>query len=506
MRTKNSIKNAKYNFIFNFINLFLGFVSRSMFISYIGSTLLGFNTMITSVIGVLNIVELGIGAAINYELYKPLKENDTDKINEVMFIFKKLYSYIGIIIFSGGVLLIPVIKVLVKGAIPISQAMICYMLMLTSTAVGYFLSYKQTLIYADQKGYVIKSISGVIIIIRTLLQIVALILFKNYFLWLMISVITNIATLLIINRKANGIYKEIDFSANRSFKEVTKKNPKLIKNMKNTFFHKFGEVIVYQTDPIVITTFATLNETAMYSNYIMIINGVMSIISSIVMAFTASIGNLIAEENNGKAYKIFNELNIIATVIATVISFSLFMVINIFIKFWVGEEYVFSNLIVVILLINLYIMINRIFIDNFKSGYGIYWDKGAPIAEGIINILLSVVLAYRVGIIGVFIGTLVSNIVIIILWKPYVLFKYGFKLKPTTYYILFIKMTFTSLISWVLSYMTVNFIFSFINIEILFIDFIVKGIISFLIVSIVVLILLIPNKSFKDVIYRFKHL
>lgn len=505
MRVKNSIKNAKVGVIFNFTNLILSFVSRSIFIYYLGVNLLGLNTVLVNLIGMLNLIELGIGTAVNYELYKPLEEKNYEKINEIMAIFRKIYKYVGILVFLIGFILIPFLKYFVKGVIPYDEVILYYMVLLISTAGTYFFSYKQTLIYADQKNYIATSISGISNIIKVIAQIIFIILFKSYLSWVVLGLIFNFIFLIMTNRKIDVLYKDkIDLKYDKSLKELTANNSSLIKNIKNIFCHQLATIIFQKTDPLIIAAYSTLRESGIYSNYLLILTGVSTITATVLTAMEASIGNLIVSESIEKTFDVFKELCFGTNVFSIVICFPLYMVINKFIEFWVGPSYLFGNAIVIVLIINFYIGMNRTVIQNFKSCYGIYWDVWAPVVESIINIIFSILIASKYGIIGIFIGTLISNILIVLIWQPLAVFKYGFKKNVFEYYFWYIK---SAIVAFILSYIGLiltNSIINHLNIKSMIINFFVTGVLSTIIISILLLIVNIKNKNMMKIFNRVK--
>lgn len=507
MRVKNSMKNAKVGVIFNFTNLILSFVSRSIFIYYLGVNLLGLNTVLVNLIGMLNLIELGIGTAVNYELYKPLQEKNYQKISEIMAIFRKMYKYVGVIVFIIGLALIPFLKYFVKGSVPLNQVIIYYMIILISTAGTYFFSYKQTLVYADQKNYIATSISGISNITKVIIQIICIIVFKSYLSWVILGLIFNFIFLILTNRKIDSLYGDrIDLKYDKSIKELTKNNPSLMKNIKNIFCHQFATIIFQKTDPLIIAAYSTLRESGIYSNYLLILTGVSTITSTILTAMEASIGNLIASESVEKTIDVFRELSFGTNIFSIIICFPLYMVINKFIEFWVGPNYLFGSSIVLVLIINFYITMNRAVIQNFKSCYGIYWDVWAPVVESIINIVFSILIASRYGIIGIFIGTLISNILIVLIWQPLAVFKYGFKKNVLEYYVWYIK---SAIIAFIVSYIgfkATNFIINHLNINNMIVNFFATGIISTILILIILLIVNIRNKNMKKILNRIKNI
>lgn len=502
MRTTNSIRNARTSMFFNVTILLLNFVSRAIFLKYLGDTLNGFNSVVTSILGMLNIAEAGIASAVSFSLYKPLADGDNAKINEIMVIFKKMYAYIGIFIMIVGLCIIPFMDYITKGDISFWNAAGYYLIYLLSTATSYFFSYKQTLVYADQKDYVIRSIIGSSMIIKTLLQIIVIITFENYILWLMLNLIFNIGNLFVVNSKIDKLYKHIKFKEERSFKEITHNNKALMKNMKNTFFHKFGEIVITQSDPIVIASFSSLSEASIYANYLMVTNGIVILLNSVLQAFTASIGNLIVDTDNEYSHKIFKELNSFSCFLATVICFGLFMSVNLFIGVWIGEEYVFNKFIILLIALNLYVLINKSFIDSYKVSFGIYWDIWAPVFEGVVSIGLGVLLAMNIGIAGLFIGKLIGALMVSIIWKPYAIYKYGFKMNPIGYYKRYFINVINGLISAIIAMVLVNKTIELLWFDSSIMNFILVGCLSTIFISIVFFMLSFMNSSFREFIER----
>lgn len=491
----------RINFIFYMINIFITFISRGIFIKTLGADLAGLNSLYTSLIGLLNVAELGVGAAVGYSLYKPLSERNYQKIKDIMNLFKYYYNRIAKIIFGLGVLLSIFLPFLIKGQINLQYAYIYYFMYLINCSISYIFTYKQTLIIADQKQYKIAYILNISKIIKVIIQCIFIVIIKSFFSWLFLDIIFNILSMYLVNKKIDlEYYEKLKDKEYKNINIIKKENLCIGKNIRNVFFHKIGLFVIFQTDAIVISIFSTLKETAIYANYIMIINALSGLISTALGSVMPSIGNLIAEKSNEDAYNKFRVLYFFDNILALFICVVTYEIINKFIIFWVGSEYLFSKYIVLALIINLYIQISRGSVDRFKDGYGIYWDIHAPIIESIVNIICSVYLAYKIGIIGVFIGTIISNIVIVIVWKPYILFKEGFNKKIKIYTKqasnIYIK---NILICLIFNYIYKNYL-DRIYINNLFINIIIQFILTGLLVLILIIIFYLKNKEFKELL------
>lgn len=491
----------KINFIFYFINIVIMFLSRSIFIKILGADIAGLNSLYTSLIGLLNVAELGVGVAVGYSLYKPLSEKDYHKIKDIMVLFKYYYNNIAKIIFTLGILLSIFLPLLIKGQIAIGYAYLYYFIYLLNCSISYIFTYKQTLIIADQKQYKIAYILNIFKVVKVIVQCICIYITKSFFVWISLEVIFNVLSMYLANKKIDLEYnKNLSNIKEKSINLIKKENSYIGKNIRNVFFHKIGSFVIFQTDAIVISAFSTLKETAIYANYMMIINALSGLISTAIGSIMPSIGNLIAEKSNDDSYSKFKVLYLFDNITALFICIITYEIINEFIIFWVGSEYLFSKYVVLVIIINLYIQISRGSVDRFKDGYGIYWDIHAPLIESIINIIISVSLAYKIGIIGVFIGTIISNIVIVALWKPYILFKEGFK-KNIKLYIkqsssIYIK---NIIISFVTNYLYVNF-FDFKFIDNLFLNMIIHCILLSIFCVIIIILFYFKDEQFKEIL------
>lgn len=491
----------KITLIFYVLNIVLSFIARNIFIKILGADVTGLNSLFTSLIGFLNVAELGVGAAVGYSLYEPLSKRNYKKINDIMILFRHYYKNIAKIVLVLGIILSIFLPFLIKGQVNIKLAYLYYFLYLINCAFSYLFTYKQTLIIADQKQYKIASHLNLTKIIKVIIQCLILYIIPSFFAWLIIEVIFNLLGMILANKRIDLEYgNNITYSNEKTLKLIKLENFEIGKNIRNVFFHKIGGFVIFQTDAIVISLFSTLKETAIYANYMMIINSLTGLLSNAIGSIMPSIGNLIAEETKEKSYKIFRKLFLFDHLIAIFISIVTYKIINQFIIFWVGKEYLFNKYIVLTLIINLYIQISRGTVDRFKDGFGIYWDIYAPVIESIINIIFSVGLAYKIGIIGVFIGTIISNIIIVEIWKPYILFKEGFNQNIIKFITQSLNIYIRNIIIILASHFLYNKIYKYIDLGNIFINIILDAILISVICIVVIMVVYSSVKEFKDIL------
>lgn len=433
-RTKNSFKTMGTSLLSNGIAIIINLFAQSFFIRCMGSEYLGLNSLFSNILTMLGIVELGIGNAIIYNLYKPISEDDFDKIKSLMKFYKNSYHVIGIIVCLIGIALIPFLPSLISEVnLPVNITLI-YLLFLCDTVLSYFLSYKRSIIYANQKNYIINIIHIIYLILLNLFQIFILYLTKNYYFYLIVKVIMRLFENIIITYIANKLYPYLlDNNVKKLDKNITKD---IFKKVKALFFHKVGAFIVFGTDNMIISKYLGLIQVGLYSNYYLIINSVSSVIGQIISATTASIGNMLVTESTEKQFEIFKRIRFANFWISTFCSTCLLVIMEPFINVWIGSKYVLSFTVLLVLVINFYFNTTRTTYNAFKDAAGIYYeDRFVPIIESILNIVISVILVKILGLSGVFLGTIFSGLVLWLFSYPKFVYSKIFCKKVVNYYL-----------------------------------------------------------------------
>lgn len=458
-RVKKSLLNARVNLIFYFLILALSFFSRKIFLDTLGADFVGLTGTLQNLLGFLNLAELGIGTAIGYVLYKPLYEQNHSKINEIISVFGYLYSWIGKIILIAGCILSCFLPLIFPNTgFELGIIYFAYFSFLTSSLIGYFINYRQTLLGADQKNYVVTAYFQTMNIVKVLVQMASAYYTGNYYLWVAIELFFGIIYSFILNWKINQTYPWLK-SEIRLGKNLFKKYPEVMKFTKQLFVHKLATFVQFQTTPFLIYSFVSLHIVALYGNYTIITDKVNSFINNFLGSTGAGVGNLIAEGNKEKILRVFWELISIRFLIAGTVVFTIYMTIETFIVLWLGNEYILSNIVLILVLINFFISLIRGATDQFLYGYGLFHDTWAPIAESLIFIGVAIVGGYYIGLQGIILGGIVSLSIIVGIWKPYFLFSKGFKLPVLrNYWSNFIKYVIITIISFLISYNIINII------------------------------------------------
>lgn len=408
-RTENTAKTIVWGYVGNIVSMLVHFVSRTIFIYTIGVSYLGINGLFTSVLGMLSLTELGIGTAINFNLYKPVANNDRVKIKALMTLYKKAYYVIAVIVAVIGLALLPFLPHIINGAEDIPNISVYYLIFLFNTVSSYFISYKYGLVNAEQKGYIINGISSVFTVITTVAQCVALVLFKNFLVYLLVQ-----AAFQLIQKIAIGIYlrkryRYLDDVDDKPLRSDEKNE--IVKNVKALLLHKLGEISIYQTDNIIISAFVSVIAVGKISNYNLIITSISSFIMIIFNGVTASIGNLIASESKARQKEIFDIYNFLGFWLYGFSTICYYVLFTPFITLWIGDANRIDELSLILIILAQYLTGQRLTVNNMKTAGGIFeQDKYVSLLQGAINLVVSLVCVYFMGLPGVYVGTVLSGL------------------------------------------------------------------------------------------------
>ncbi|WP_342613882.1 hypothetical protein [Peribacillus frigoritolerans] len=492
MRTILSMKNISIGILSQVIIILLGFISRKVFLDSLGIEYLGIDGLLTNVLSVIALIESGIGISIVYYLYKPLSENDHKKIISLIQLYKKVYRVLAIIVLILGLCLYPLMDNLVKGGESITNFTIIYYIFIAKNIVSFLNAYKLALINADQRGYVTAKTNLVFQIMTTTVKIIILVLTNNYILYLslelLLFMIQNIVNGHIVNKRYSYILTKKKYPIDIE----TKGN--LITNVKAMFLHNIGGFLVFGTDNILISSLVSITMVGIYSNYLMITQQLAALVNPILGGIGASVGNLIATESNEKNYSIFKVSYLVNFWIYSLCVIFLYNLLEPFISWWLGSQYLFNNNAFILILINFYLAGMRTTISTFKIKAGLFvQDKYIPLLEGGINLLASIILSKYFGLAGIFMGTTISTILTIFWTQPIIVYKYLFKKPVNSYFLIYLYYAILTVVACGITTFICN-IFTDGN-GIMAIIF--KGIICLIVPNLIYFILFYRNREFQ---------
>lgn len=434
-RAKKSLLNARVNMICYFASLIVAFFTRKVFLDQFGAEFIGFTGTIQSLLGFLNLAELGIGSAIGYVLYKPIFEDDRVKINEIISVFGYIYRCIGLFILGMGAvmsLFLPMIFPSTSFSWPLIYfAFYSYLL---SSLLGYFVNYRMCLLSADQRNYVVTGYFQLTTTTRVIIQMVLALTICSFYLYILLEIVFAGINSVILQWKINKTYPWLESDIKLGHR-LFKKYPEVVKYTKQLFTHKIGSFVQFQLAPFIIYAYVSLPIVALYGNYTMIVQRLQGLVGGVLSSTGAGIGNLIAEGDKEKIYEVYKEFLSVRIFVAGILTVCLYMLIGGFITEWLGKEYELSRFVTVLICIQFFMSIVRESTDQFLFGYGLFYDIWAPVVESLVFVAASVALGALYGLPGVLAGPLLSTFIIVYLWKPYFLFSKGFGIPYILYWV-----------------------------------------------------------------------
>lgn len=433
-RVYNSLRNVKVNLIGQILNTIFRFACRTVFIYVLGEEFLGISSLYTNILTLLSISELGIANAIVFSMYRPLAKGDTDKICSIMRFYRNAYRIIGLVILGVGLCLTPFLPVLMNDTTDKVNIYFYYLLYLAQTVVTYFFfAYKQSLLLADQKKYKVDSVVYGMQVMLCIVQIVVLVTTRSFLIYTILAIGCGILTNLIISIVVDRDYAYL--------KEQPKKLPKVEKKnifmqVRAMFLYKICNTVGVATDNLIISSHISVLMVGLYSNYLLIIAAIETILSSVLHAFTGSLGNLYATEDDKKNEQVFRCLNLVNLWYITFASVCCLVLFQPFITLWIGEKYLFAPIVVFIIVMNFATNHMQGVVQIYKDTTGLFVrGKYRPVATVILNLGLSLVLVRVIGIAGVFLGSIVSRMCTTWVYDGWLIHRHAFHIGPKRFYL-----------------------------------------------------------------------
>ena len=357
-------KNIAFGYIGQAATSLMSFILRTIFIMNLSEELLGVNSLYTNILSILSMAELGIGTALNFALYKPVAEEDTEKIKSYMQMYRRAYRTIAVVVAVIGLCIAPFLPYLIKdpGEITVSEMTLYYFIFLFNTVSTYFVSYKYSLCNAEQRNYIQTNINTLTKIVTTALQILVVIVTKNFLLYLLTDMLVQLTQKIFVSRYLNHLYpylqdKNVQPLSKEESGEVWRKTKALV-------MHKIGDVARLQTDSLIISSFIAVAVSGMVDNYNLVINAVTNFVNILLNSVISGFGNLIATEDREHQFRLFKVYRFFANWVYGFLVTGFYVLLTPLIRIWLGDAWVLSSAAVTLILVDLYFKGERIVLSN----------------------------------------------------------------------------------------------------------------------------------------------
>lgn len=401
-------KNTLFGAINILLTLILNFISRKLFLNYIGIEFLSVNQVISSILTVLTFSEAGLNSAIVYMLYKPFATNNTEEVNRILRLYRNVNRVIAVLIMGFGLLLIPLLPLFIKTGIPNQSVVLVYIMYLFNASFSYVLSYRTVLFSSDQKAYIPSLISTIVSIVRLLLQCSVIWITHNYFWYLSVTIILNFINYIVLYFVAQKYYPYIQsknvISSNHEQKSLLKNN------VISMFSINLSNIIITNTDNILISAIDTIM-VGYCANYISITSALESVMNNMYQALMHALGNYGVNSTVEQKHKMFNHIRFINDSLASFTTVCLAILANDFVALVFGKQYEIPVILFVSILLKYYWKLINSPLWMFRDAGGLFRKaQNILMVDAGLNILLSLLFGKWIGVSGVYYATVIADL------------------------------------------------------------------------------------------------
>lgn len=406
-RKKNAVRNIIWGIINKGIATLLPFLTRTVLLYQLGTEYVGLNSLFISILGLLSLSELGIGTALIFSMYEPLATGNTKKVCALMQLYKRCYRVIGTIVLGIGLLILPFLKYMIADGYPASiNLYVLYSVYLCNTILTYWLfAYKKSLLIACQRVDIQTNINTVILMLQNLIQFAVLLVFENYYLYVIVMPFCTILENLIVSFYTKKMYPQFHPKGAIKLNELLRIKRKII----GLLYQRIGNVVLSSVDSIVISTFLGLNILGKYNNYYYIVNALFGFLAIAQTSLKPIVGNSIVLETPEKNYKDFKKMNFLYLWILTWATTTLLCMYQPFMKLWIGDELMLPISIMILMVIYFFIYKWGDMLFVYQEAAGIWWEtRYVPILAALVNLIGIILMVKGIGLAGIPLSTIIS--------------------------------------------------------------------------------------------------
>jgi len=499
-RAEKSIFNAFSSIISQIIIILLNFLTRTVFVHTLSVEYLGVNGLFAGLLTVLSFAELGIGEAMVFAMYRPMKEKNEEQLCRLMNFYKITYRCIASVIGILGVVLSFFINHLVKNKITIDiNLQLIFLLYLSNTVVSYLMTYKKSILLVSQKRYIIVSYQLGFSILQLILQVIILKVYKDFVLFLLIQILCTFMGNYAIT---TGINKKFPFLINGNLSLSKEDRLQILTNVQSLSITKIAGIVGNSTGTIIISKMIGIGVVGLLSNYTLIINGINGLLWALLNGITNSIGDFNVDSTIDRRRIVFDQLYLCSFWVFAVFGISIICLINPFIELWIGNAYILDKLVTFALVLSVFIGGLNYPAYSYRISLGIFKQVNIfYIAYAILNLVLSISWAQSIGLVGVFLATSVSRLCTAEIADGYYVYKTGLNRNPLRYFIRDI----ISIIAFILILLIVTKILSFIKV-VGITGLILKTIVCVVFTNIIIFLIVFKSITFRCLVDRIKRL
>lgn len=433
-RAEYSALNAGTALILQILTGILTYISRMVFTRTLSESYVGVNGLCTDLLGILALSELGIEAAMSFALYRPAAMGDIPRLQALMRLYRRLYLAVAAAVGLMGLGMLPFLDAIAGNASDVERLELYYLLYLGNSVASYLLIYRQSILTAHQREYVINLYRTAFCVLRSVLQIAILAALGNFLLYLTAGILCSILCNLCISRRADKMYPFLREKPSSGLPAAER--TEIYRNIRALSLHRLGAVVINSTDNVLLSLFAGIAAVGRYSNYQLVITFIRQLLDRFFQSISASVGNLGAAGDREAMEPVFQTAFFFAQWIYGVAAICLYELLPPFIELSFGSRFLLDGTVVCILCL-------LFFYHGLRTAIGTFWyamgkfqlDQYKALAEAALNLIISIVLGRRIGVAGVFLGTLLSALMTSAWLDPCLFFRHCLK-KPVGPFVL----------------------------------------------------------------------
>lgn len=460
MRKKNAFRNSFFSLISQIALIIVGFFSQRVMNMQLGEEFVGMNGVISNIIAMLSVTELGISSAIVFHLYQALADDNKEEIARLMNFYRKAYYCFSIVITVLGVIVVPIIPLFFKNSTySISYIRLIYILWMIRTVLSYLLSYKRSILIADQKEYVVSIVTLIINVVNYSTIIAILLMSKDYAIALTLNIVVEVllnAWIIFYVDKKYPYLKEL-----RNLKIGKEFVRKMFDDLKNIFVSHLCLRLLISTDNLIISSCISVAVVGLYSNYCLITRSIMNVLTAVSNAIQPSVGNMFTEKNSKKNYELLRDVTFLFAMVSAFCAAAMVSLISIFVKdFWLSDDFLLSNDVVICLVAGTYFYLMNLPIAMVMAAGGLFEEeKKISVISTVANLVLSIGLVNCMGLFGVVLGTLIAYFIQFV-YRVFAFFKVYLKRSMITYAKDLVQYVVTAFLECALIYFLVDIVYA----------------------------------------------
>ncbi len=437
-RRRNVLKASGAALLSSFAGIVIQLGYRAIFLHILSYEYLGLDRLFADILGLLGLADLGIADAIIVRLYKPISREETGRVGALMHYFRRTYHLIALVILALGALLTPFLRFFIRDAgeiPPDADLTLIFLLLLLQTAATYLFSYKFSLLNADQRQNRTSLFNTLNALVRYSVQLLLLVTTESYTLTLAAGIAVTLLCNWLEGRWVERQYPQVFSGAERL---SAQERGEIRRDTAALLMHKLGGTVVASTDSILLSRFIGLAVTGIYANYQMVLAGLSGTLLSLLGALSPTFGNIHATMTEAERYAIFKKTLFLNFWVGGLTVCCLYNLLDDFILLWVKQELFLDPLTVKLLCALFYMQLVRKVSNLYSVSCGLMnRDRFRPVIESALNIAISILALKRIGTAGIFLGTILSNLLTVFWREPYLLYRYAFGQRLGAYWRLY---------------------------------------------------------------------